>query len=318
MAIPLIPGAISRGGRLGLRDLRGVRGGLPGPHRARRQDRRDPAQPRPRGEPLPGRADARLPGHGVRPEPVGPAAGAPASTGRRGCRSRCRLPPTSPRAGELDRLEVLYWVGCAAAFDERNRRVARAFATCLHAAGVRFAVLGQEEACTGDPARRMGNEYVFQLLAAQNVETLRRYGPPRIVTACPHCFNTIANEYPQLGGTFEVIHHSAFLARLLGEGRLATLVGPDGRGGPAGHLPRRLLPRPIQRRRSPPRGTCWAPFQGSSSPRWTATAGSPSAAAREAGGCGWRRAAGPGSTPSGRARRSRPAPRPWRSAAPSA
>ena len=133
-------------------------------------------------------------------------------------------------AGALDSLEVLYWVGCAAAFDERNRRVARAFATCLHAAGVRFAVLGQEEACSGDPARRMGNEYVFQLLAAQNVETLRRYGPPRIVTACPHCFNTIANEYPQLGGTFEVIHHSAFLAGLLAAGRLATLVGPAGAG----------------------------------------------------------------------------------------
>ena len=133
-------------------------------------------------------------------------------------------------AGALDSLEVLYWVGCAAAFDERNRRVARAFATCLHVAGVRFAVLGQEEACSGDPARRMGNEYVFQLLAAQNVETLRRYGPPRIVTACPHCFNTIANEYPQLGGTFEVIHHSAFLAGLLAAGRLATLVGPAGGG----------------------------------------------------------------------------------------
>jgi Fe-S oxidoreductase len=132
------------------------------------------------------------------------------------------------RAGALDRLEVLYWVGCAAAFDERSRRVARAFVTCLDAAGVRFAVLGQEEACTGDPARRMGNEYVFQLLAAGNIETLRRYDPPRIVTACPHCFNTIANEYPQLGGTFEVIHHSAVLAGLLEEGRLATLVGPEG------------------------------------------------------------------------------------------
>ncbi len=132
------------------------------------------------------------------------------------------------RAGRLDELEVLYWVGCAAAFDERNRRVARAFATCLHAAGVVFAVLGQEEACTGDPARRMGNEYVFQLLAAQNVATLQAYGSPRIVTACPHCFNTLANEYPQMGGTFEVIHHSAFLAGLLAEGRLATLVGADG------------------------------------------------------------------------------------------
>jgi Fe-S oxidoreductase len=131
-------------------------------------------------------------------------------------------------AGTLAELEVLYWVGCAAAFDERNRRVARAFATCLDAAGVRFAVLGQEEACTGDPARRMGNEYVFQLLATQNIETLRRYGPPTIVTACPHCFNTFANEYPQLGGSFRVVHHSAFLARLLAEGRLAALVGPDG------------------------------------------------------------------------------------------
>ncbi len=131
-------------------------------------------------------------------------------------------------AGDLATLEVLYWVGCAAAFDERNRRVARAFATCLHAAGVRFAVLGQEEACTGDPARRMGNEYVFQLLAAQNVETLRRYGPPTIVTACPHCFNTLANEYSQMGGTYRVVHHSAFLAGLLADGRLATMVGPDG------------------------------------------------------------------------------------------
>jgi Fe-S oxidoreductase len=132
------------------------------------------------------------------------------------------------RDGGLAEVEVLYWVGCAAAFDERNRRVARAFATCLHAAGVEFAVLGQEEACTGDPARRMGNEYVFQLLATQNIEVLRKYGPPRIVTACPHCFNTLANEYPQLGGTFEVVHHSAFLARLIADGRLATLVGPDG------------------------------------------------------------------------------------------
>lgn len=132
------------------------------------------------------------------------------------------------REGRLGEVDVLYWVGCAAAFDERNRRVARAFVTCLDAAGVRFAVLGQEEACTGDPARRMGNEYVFQLLATQNIETLRRYGPPRIVTACPHCFNTIANEYPQLGGTFDVVHHAVFLAGLLADGRLATLVGAEG------------------------------------------------------------------------------------------
>jgi Fe-S oxidoreductase len=111
-------------------------------------------------------------------------------------------------------------VGCAASFDDRNRKVARAFVTCLDAAGVDFAVLGQEESCSGDPARRMGNEYVYQILAMANVETLDRYRPKTIVTACPHCFNTIANEYPQFGGRYEVVHHSAYLARLVAEGRL--------------------------------------------------------------------------------------------------
>jgi Fe-S oxidoreductase len=126
--------------------------------------------------------------------------------------------------GRLDELEVVYWVGCAAAFDERNRRVARAFATCLDAAGVSFAILGQEESCTGDPARRMGNEYVFQMLATANVETLNRYsmGERTIVTACPHCFNTIGNEYGQLGGNYRVVHHSQYLAELLASGRLRT------------------------------------------------------------------------------------------------
>jgi Fe-S oxidoreductase len=131
-------------------------------------------------------------------------------------------------AGRLAEIEVLYWVGCAAAFDERNRRVARAFATCLDAAGVRFAILGQEESCTGDPARRMGNDYVYQVLAAGNVETLDRYGLRSIVTACPHCFNTIANEYPQLGGRYEVVHHSVYLQRLLADGRLQAVAQADG------------------------------------------------------------------------------------------
>jgi Fe-S oxidoreductase len=117
-------------------------------------------------------------------------------------------------------LECLYWVGCAASFDDRNRRVARAVVTCLEAAGVQYAVLGQEESCTGDPARRMGNEYVFQMLATGNVETLNRYRPKTIITACPHCFNTIGNEYGQLGGSFDVVHHSQFLSKLIGEGRL--------------------------------------------------------------------------------------------------
>jgi Fe-S oxidoreductase/nitrate reductase gamma subunit len=117
-------------------------------------------------------------------------------------------------------LECLYWVGCAASFDDRNRRVARAVVICLEAAGVRYAVLGQEESCSGDPARRMGNEYVFQILATGNIETLNRYRPKTIITACPHCFNTIGNEYGQLGGHYEVVHHSQFLSRLVGEGRL--------------------------------------------------------------------------------------------------
>ncbi len=123
-------------------------------------------------------------------------------------------------ADAVAQLECLYWVGCAASFDDRNRRVARAVVTCLEAAGVKYAVLGQEESCTGDPARRMGNEYVFQMLAVGNVETLNRYRPKTIITACPHCFNTLGNEYGQFGGSYEVVHHSQFLAKLVGEGRL--------------------------------------------------------------------------------------------------
>ncbi len=140
--------------------------------------------------------------------------------------------------GRLDELEVLYWVGCAAAFDTRNQKVARAVATCLHAAGVTFAVLGQEESCTGDPARRMGNDYVFQMLAMGNVETLDRYGMKErtIVTACPHCFNTIGNEYGQLGGEYKIVHHSTFLAGLVASGRLATV--PEEAGSETGdHRP---------------------------------------------------------------------------------
>ncbi|HTK43995.1 MAG TPA: (Fe-S)-binding protein, partial [Patescibacteria group bacterium] len=138
--------------------------------------------------------------------------------------------------GGLESLDVLYWVGCAAAFDERNKRVARAVARCLHAAGVRFAILGQEESCTGDPARRMGYDYVFQMLATGNIETLNRYqmGERTIVTACPHCFNSIGNEYGQLGGNFRVIHHAAYLRELLAGGRLRVIdadARADGSGG---------------------------------------------------------------------------------------
>ena len=121
--------------------------------------------------------------------------------------------------------EYLYWVGCAASFDERARASAEATAKLLQKAGVDFAILGPREACTGDPARRMGNEYVFQSYAAQNVTTLNEQGVTKIVASCPHCFNTLANEYPDFGGTYEVVHHSELLARLVREGRLAPKPG---------------------------------------------------------------------------------------------
>ena len=116
--------------------------------------------------------------------------------------------------------EYLYWVGCASSFDERARRTAQATARVLRKAGVDFAILGPRESCTGDPARRIGNEYVFQAFAEQNVETLNEAGVTKVVTGCPHCFNTLANEYPDFGGNYEVIHHSELLSSLVSQGRL--------------------------------------------------------------------------------------------------
>lgn len=114
----------------------------------------------------------------------------------------------------------LFWVGCAGSFDDRQKKVTRAFAQILQAAGISFAVLGKEEACTGDPARRAGNEFLFQMQAVANIELLNLYGVKKIVTACPHCFNTLKNEYPVFGGQYEVIHHSQLLASLLAEGKV--------------------------------------------------------------------------------------------------
>ena len=116
--------------------------------------------------------------------------------------------------------EYLYWVGCAGSFDDKNKKVTQAMAQLLQRAGISFAILGPSENCTGDPARRSGNEYIFQMLAMQNVETLNGMGVKKIITQCPHCFNTLANEYPQLGGNYEVVHHSQFLEWLLDQGKL--------------------------------------------------------------------------------------------------
>jgi Fe-S oxidoreductase len=120
-----------------------------------------------------------------------------------------------------DDVEWLYWVGCAGALDDRARRSTQAIARVFHAAGITFAILGPRESCTGDPARRIGNEYLFQEMAKANIETLDSVGVRKIVASCPHCFNTIGNEYPALGGRYEVVHHSQLLGRLVAEGRLS-------------------------------------------------------------------------------------------------
>ncbi len=120
-------------------------------------------------------------------------------------------------------VEYLFWVGCAGALEDRAKRTTKAIATLLHQAGVNFAVLGPGETCTGDPARRMGNEFVFSMLAQQNIETLNEAAPKTIVASCPHCFNSIAREYPQLGGTYDVIHHTQLLARLLEQGKITPV-----------------------------------------------------------------------------------------------
>jgi Fe-S oxidoreductase len=125
-----------------------------------------------------------------------------------------------PTMAEKPDADVLFWVGCSASFDDRARKIARAMAQLLKTAGVDFAVLGQEEQCTGDPARRAGNEFLFQMLARANVETLNNYKPKTIVTTCPHCFNTLLNEYPDFDGHFNVVHHSTYLWQLVREGRL--------------------------------------------------------------------------------------------------
>ncbi|HWA35327.1 MAG TPA: (Fe-S)-binding protein [Cyclobacteriaceae bacterium] len=126
--------------------------------------------------------------------------------------------------------EILFWVGCAGSFDDRAKRVTRAFVKILNAVGTKFAVLGTEEACTGDPARRAGNEFLFQMQAMNNITVLNGYNVKKIVTTCPHCFNILKNEYPELGGNYEVIHHSTFLNQLIAEGKIKMTEGGNFKG----------------------------------------------------------------------------------------
>ena len=202
-------------GALGVHVVPGLRRGLPGRHRDLREDPRHASLPDAHGIGLPDRVGQRLSGHGEPVEPLRARTERPDRLGSdpaRGCDGARRL--------EIFSHEYLYWVGCAGAFDDRNQKVTRAVATLLRRAGVDFAILGPSELCTGDPARRSGNEYLFQMLAAQNIETLDRLGVTKIIAQCPHCFNTMANEYPQLGGNYEVIHHTQLLEQLIAEGRL--------------------------------------------------------------------------------------------------
>ena len=141
-----------------------------------------------------------------------------------------QVPTMAELAAKGEQPEVLFWVGCAGSFDDRYKRVTVAFVKILNKVGVKFAVLGTEENCTGDPARRSGNEFLFQMMALQNIEVLNGYGVKKIVTACPHCFNTLKNEYPGLGGNYEVIHHATFLQQLINEGKIKLQGGGEFKG----------------------------------------------------------------------------------------
>ena len=116
--------------------------------------------------------------------------------------------------------EILFWVGCSGSFDQRAQKITRAFATILNKVGIKYAILGKEETCNGDPARRAGNEFLFQMMAYNNIQVLNNYNIKKIVTICPHCFNILKNEYPELGGNYEVMHHTIFLQQLIDEGKI--------------------------------------------------------------------------------------------------
>lgn len=143
---------------------------------------------------------------------------------------KIKIPTMAALAAENKMPEVLFWVGCAGSFDDRYKRVTWAMVKILNHVGISFAVLGTEESCTGDPAKRAGNEFLFEMQAISNIQILNGYGVKKIVTACPHCFNTLKNEYPSLGGTYEVIHHSVFLQQLIDKGKIKVKEGGDFKG----------------------------------------------------------------------------------------
>ena len=140
------------------------------------------------------------------------------------------VPVLAELAAQGKQPDILFWVGCAGSFDQRAQKITRAFATILDRAGVSYAILGAEETCTGDPARRAGNEFLFQMMAYQNIQVLNGYGIKKIVTTCPHCFNTLKNEYPELGGNYEVISHAVLLQQLIDSGKIRITDGGPFKG----------------------------------------------------------------------------------------
>ncbi len=136
-----------------------------------------------------------------------------------------KVPVLAELFAEGKQPEVLFWVGCAGSFDQRAQKITKAFVAILDKVGISYAILGKEEMCTGDPVRRAGNEFMYQMMAYQNIQTLNNYGIKKIVTACPHCFNILKNEYPALGGNYDVIHHTVFLQQLIDEGKIKLKDG---------------------------------------------------------------------------------------------
>src|SRR5882762_7661575 len=136
-----------------------------------------------------------------------------------------QVPTMAEMAAKGETPEILFWVGCAGSFDQRAQKITKAFVTILDKVGIKYAILGKEEMCTGDPARRAGNEFMFQMMAYNNIHTMNAYGIKKVVTICPHCFNIFKNEYPALGGNYEVMHHTTFLQQLINEGKVTLKDG---------------------------------------------------------------------------------------------
>ena len=240
---------------------------------------------------LPDRARQRLPGDGEPGQPVGHEPGRARRLGQRARRRR----RSSTRASR-SQAEYLYWVGCAGSFDDKNKKVTQAMAKLLRRAGIDVAILGPSEMCTGDSARRSGNEYLFQMLAMPNIEMLNGMGVKKIITQCPHCFNTLLNEYPQLGGNYEVIHHTPAARAADRRAASSTSARRRSRSGSRTTTPATSAATTTCTSR---RARSSARSRASRSSRCRATAPRACAAAPAGRGCGWRSPSAPRSTTSG-------------------